>query len=390
MEKLIKKYERSKLSKSGSDRNINVSILFDEKNMPDYVSDRSYLYELEIEEAVEVLKKQDFIKVEYSFDHRIKKVLLNLENVEEVYIYLGRKSLHESKEEMKNILNKYRGKGYIVDSFIKYVEGRLREYKSMDKYFKSERELEEILFILERIEKQKEEVSLRSFSARYLGDSKRLEKIEGKMESIIRMCVNIEEVCEDSGSLLAKFNIYKNPSFVYIKGVGKFKINKQIIDLEALHSEWIVSGKQIDVLQIMELDCKEIVTIENLTSFYDYSKDDSCIIYLGGFHNEVRRKLLCKMYAFNKQLSFYHSGDIDAGGFYILNHLMEDTKIPFQARKMDYKVLMEYRNETIPLTIEDKKRIESLKKIENLKSYKETFDYMLGNNVKLEQENIKY
>ena len=235
---------------------------------------------------------------------------------------------------------------------------------------------------------QKEDISLRRFSAMYLNDSKRLEKMESKIISIIKLFGGFELDSEEN--ILENFNIYKNPSFVILKGVGKFKINNQFIDLKLLGSELLLSGNQIEMVEVNGLDCKEVITVENLTSFYDYPETDRCVIYLGGFHNRIRKKLLCKMYEFDKNISFYHSGDIDAGGFYILNHLIEDTDIPFKGRNMDVLTLEEYSDFTVTLTDKEKERISKLRNIGNLCEYKEVFDYMLKKGVKLEQENIKY
>lgn len=96
------------------------------------------------------------------------------------------------------------------------------------------------------------------------------------------------------------------------------------------------------------------------------------------------------LHDFDNSISFYHVGDIDVGGFYILNHLIADTKIPFRARKMDIDTLAQYKDYACDLTTEDRKRLKDLKGIEALKEYEDIFDYMLENNMKLEQENIYY
>ena len=387
IEKLIKKYQNSKLSKDCSTNNIKIGMVFDEKNMPDYVSDSSYLYEADIESSVNKLKDLGLITVDYNLDERIRKVYLNLSAVDNAYLYLGKRTLSDRKKEIMDLLKRYKDKGNIVKNFVIFIEERISNSKSTDKYFKTFSELEELLFILYKIVNQKEDISLRRFSAMYLNDSKRLEKMESKIISIIKLFGGFELDSEEN--ILENFNIYKNPSFVILKGVGKFKINNQFIDLKLLGSELLLSGNQIEMVEVNGLDCKEVITVENLTSFYDYPETDRCVIYLGGFHNRIRKKLLCKMYEFDKNISFYHSGDIDAGGFYILNHLIEDTDIPFKGRNMDVLTL-ENSDFTVTLTDKEKERISKLRNIGNLCEYKEVFDYMLKKGVKLEQENIKY
>ncbi len=385
LEKLLNKYEKSKISKEGSSRNLSISFLFDEKNMPDYVSEYSYQYEYDIENAATSLYKEGFIEIEYDYDKRIKKVKLVLDKIESCYQWLNKKSIQNDREEIQMILEKYKDKGNLTNWYIDKIKERLATFKSTKLYFKTPKDLEETLYILNKLESQKEEISIRNFSAKYLKNSKRMESILSKIEGIIKTYFD-----SDEEEPLLRYNIFKNPTFVYLKGIGKFKINNQEIDLEKLNSELILSSHHVTNLEVLALNCEEIVTIENLTTFYEYPIKNSCVIYLGGFHNEIRKKLLCKLYDFNKNIKYYHSGDIDAGGFYILNHLIEDTKIPFKARNMDINTLVEFSKYTIELTNEDKKRIKKLLLNEKLKDYYAVLNYMLNNNVKIEQENIDY
>ncbi len=385
IEKLLNKYEKSKISKEGSGRKLSISFLFDEKNMPDYVNEYSYQYEYDIENAVNTLSEKGFIEIEYDYDKRIKKVKLVLDKIEDCYEWLNKKSVQKDREEIKSILEKYKGKGSLANWYVDKIMERIAAFKSTKHYFKNANDLNETLYVLNRLERQKEEISIRNFSAKVLKNSKRMEAIVSKIEGIIN-----EYYDSDEEEPLLRYNVYKNPTFVYLRGVGRFKINEQVVDLERLNSELILSSHHIEKLEVLDLNCEEIVTIENLTTFYEYPIKNRCVIYLGGFHNEIRRKLLCKLYDFNKKIRYYHSGDIDAGGFYILNHLIEDTKIPFEARNMDIDTLIEYSNYTIGLTDRDKKRIKKLLLNERLKNYYDVLNYMLDNNVKIEQENINY
>lgn len=116
---------------------------------------------------------------------------------------------------------------------------------------------------------------------------------------------------------------------MYLKGRSKFKIHNQIIDLAALQSEMILSSHHLEILGVLILDCKEIVIVENLTTFYGYLCTRGSVIYLGGFYNSIGKKLLFMLHDFDNSISFYRVGDIDAGGFYILNHFIVGTKISF-------------------------------------------------------------
>ncbi len=385
LEKLIKKYENSSVSKNITVKR-RISLIFDSKNMPNYVSDDSYLYEDAIEQAVSNLENLHFIEAKKNKLYKqIERVYLNIDYINEIYKYMNTFSPQEKNQRYLEIIKKYYNKDSLVKSFCDIITNKLDSFQSTKKYFNNEKELEEILVVLDKLSKQKTEISRRKFSAKYLHDSKRLEAISSKICSIIKECTDYEE--EDC---LLHYNVYKNPNFVYIKGNATFKINNQVINLQDLQTELVLSSNQILNLEVLSLPCQEIITVENLDSFYNYPSKDRCILYLGGFHNEIRKVLLLKLYNFNKQISFFHSGDIDVGGFYILAHLIESTNINFDTKKMDIETLIKYKNYAIKLTSNDKVRLQKLKENKNMYKYLDVLNYMEKENIKLEQENIDY
>ena len=101
--------------------------------------------------------------------------------------------------------------------------------------------------------------------------------------------------------------------------------------------------KELDEIQVRG---RRIVTIENLTSFHDYADRNDFIVYLGGFHNKTKRRFLLSLYEKNPDKEYRHFGDIDAGGFYILEHLKAKTGIPFRSMHMDVETLKKYSSLT--------------------------------------------
>lgn len=110
------------------------------------------------------------------------------------------------------------------------------------------------------------------------------------------------------------------------------------------------------------------------------------MIYLGGYHNSVRRALLQEVYACCPNAAYYHFGDIDAGGYEIYRNLCEKTGIPFKMYRMDLKTLQSYEKYGKPLTLNDRKRLQGMRDRDGLR---ELVDYMLEHDVKLEQECIR-
>ncbi len=398
LNKLLEKYENSKLSKEGSTRNIRISFKFDSKNMNDYVSEDSYQYEKLIEDAVYLLESKEIIVAERLKNGLIKKVSLNLNNIDSAYQIIGKESKNMIDRQYHSLLEQYSLEPGLVQSFCNLMISKIDSYKSHRAYFNSLDELKEILLILSKLENQQEEISIRNFSARYLNDSKRLEHIKSKITKIIKEIwksnesISLIEDCDNMNAddILVKFNVFKNPTFIYIRGKGKFKVYNQEIDLNKMNQELILNSNHLTNLSILELENRNIITVENLATFYDFPIENSLVVYLGGFHNRVRRDFLLKLNRTKNNLKFYHSGDIDAGGFYILDHLIQKTKIPFEPIMMNKETLEKYRKYTKALTKEDRIRLNDLKKKSSMKEFYSTINYMLQNNIKLEQENIDY
>lgn len=146
-----------------------------------------------------------------------------------------------------------------------------------------------------------------------------------------------------------------------------------------------LSSADVEIVEVKELFDSTILTIENLTSFYQYEKEDTLVIYLGGYHNTIRREFLKRIHQGYPEKRYFHFGDIDAGGFQILNHLRSMTGIPFEPYLMDKETLEQYEHLCRPLTENDRKRLIVPRE---QPEFHEVIDYMLEHNIKLEQEQI--
>ena len=167
-----------------------------------------------------------------------------------------------------------------------------------------------------------------------------------------------------------------------------FRLNDQVIDLNKLKYEYSLSDEMILNLELLDSKFNKVITIENLTSFYEYKDDDALIIYLAGFHNHTKRMLLKKIYSKYPNVKYYHFGDIDIGGLRIFNHLVESTGIPFIPLKMSVKELKDESNNLKELTLNDKKSLDLMLTDNRYIMFIDVMKYMKEHNVKLEQENL--
>ncbi|MCR4938615.1 MAG: DUF2220 domain-containing protein, partial [Treponemataceae bacterium] len=187
--------------------------------------------------------------------------------------------------------------------------------------------------------------------------------------------------------ILEECNIFSNPSYVYFKGSGSvtFDNGNQIKLLSDI--PLALSSATISNITSFEVTNSKIITVENLTSFNRVKEADTFFIFLSGYHNRAKQALLNKIYQQNSGKEYFHFGDIDPDGFFILDNLRSRTQIDFKAYKMGIRELQEYSFFTKPLEDNDFKKAESLLA---KGKYTEVIEYMLKNKVKLEQEIVSW
>ena len=175
---------------------------------------------------------------------------------------------------------------------------------------------------------------------------------------------------------------------MYFKGEISLGIGDNWFPIGSLRQGVGISGDDIGNIRLKDVSgIQSVLTIENLTTFFRWNEPGSLIIYLGGYHNSVRRSLLKAIYECLPTAKYYHFGDIDAGGFEIYRDLCEKTGIPFEMYHMDLDTLVKYQKYGKALTENDRIRLEKLRNGAMAKE-SELIQYMLEHNVKLEQECI--
>lgn len=383
LNKLLDKYEKSKLSKCGTVVKRTITLTTRDDVLNSYNGFDSYKYSDENDAIIKKLEKLGFITAVFDNDS-FKSLSLNLTQIEDLYSYIGRDKPTDELDKINNILEKYHFDNF-MDSFIEYVKDYIKEkYEYPKSYFSDANQLDLLLSIFSSLFLLTEETKKRDFSVRYFNDSKIFESVQGKIIKIIKDFDGNEYSSDDA--VLAEYNIIKNSSYALIKNNLIVKINDSIINLNDLKFELSLSDDMIKRLVILDSNVTKIITVENLTTFYSLNDKDAVLIYLAGFHNHTKQSLLLKIYKQYPNAKYYHFSDIDCGGFLIFNNLVEKTKIPFIPYRMNKTELIKHEENTKKLTDNDKKRL--LKMLENAKFeiFKDTITYMLENNVKLEQE----
>lgn len=381
LNQLLDKYEKSKTFR-GDNRvqqkfTVKVDAIF-----PDY-KEHSNIEGFEmINQAVEQLVRENIVRAKFNKAKVCSQVTLNQSNLDGAYKKAGRTSKKAINEDIIGVLEKYRDAHDILNSFVEKQLQRIKNNNPVHFYNKDIGDFHNVLMAVDEILKVEEETYERDFSVRVFKDSKAFEKIRPKVVNLLFEYGDFPE----KDQVLETLNIVKNPTHVHFKGAGYMVLSGQTIDLNSFKSDIALSSSLLEDVESIKITGKTVMTIENLTSFHRAKKEGVFIVYLGGFHNKVRREFIKKIHKDNPDISFCHFGDIDAGGFYILQHLKNKTGIDFKPYKMDTQTLEQYSDFWKPLSENDGRRLSNLLESE----FGETVKYMIENNCKLEQEAVEF
>jgi hypothetical protein len=319
------------------------------------------------------------------------------------YRILGSESKDQLRETEKEFYIGWLGRHPVIDRFVNEQLERLESGKkaSLDGRSSIQRETAEtVLKLVETIITNEQDILERELSIMVLSNSKTFEKYFRT-----RVCrfltrydkrwqdetwEETEDEREKQQIILEEYRVFANPSFVYLKGEGDlwFEGSPEKLHLNceyplALSSETLRKLKKIHIYG------DKIITVENITSFNRLpAENESFYIYLSGYHNTVKQKLLQKIYEDQEcEKQWLHFGDIDPDGFYILESLRRGTEIDIRPLWMGIEELNAYVG--YGKTLEDNDRIKAKNLLSNGK-YEDVMRYMLENDLKLEQEIISW
>ena len=380
---LLDQYERSKSFVGKNVQNQSFSKRITDL-FPGYADEANFELFSDVNSQISSIEKEGLITVKRKKRGKIdteviSAVTLVVDSLDQCYSLLGRQPKADKNAAIIKLLNEFCDRTPLLHDFCEEQFRRLEENKKV-KYSDDLERLEQILKVLAEIESVEEESFMRTFSISVLGDSKAFEHIRTAVVTLL---------CEyggyqDKDSVLQDLNIVNNPGYVYVKGKGTITISGQTIDFGSLDGDFGLSSAVRDDIEKVEISASKVITIENLTTFNSFVDKDAFVIYLGGYHNSIRRNMIRKIYEDNPDKQYFHYGDIDAGGFDILLDLRKKTGIAFAPLNMDLETIKKYRNFTKTLTENDRTRLKNLLGGE----FDKVIKYMLEHDCKLEQEAI--
>ena len=379
---LIDSYENSKtfLGENKNQQSFKVVV---SKIFPKYEDDSEYEIYKEINSTLENLKQKKFIEFKVERSGKIKSAFLIQDSIQIIYDYLKRTPKVQINNQLIEVWDVFKKEqSFLYEPLLKYIDEQtenLLANKNIQFFVGDFTEYMDILVAVKSILENQSEIYIRELSVKLYNNSKRLEEIESSVRSLLYKYGEYD----NKDTVLEEHNIIKTPSYVMVKGKGILHCGQEI-NLTKIEGDVGLSTQTLKSLSFVELNGADVITIENLTNFHKYQSKDELVIYLGGFHNSVKRDFIKLVLKCNPNTKFKHFGDIDAGGFYILEHLINKTGIDFKPYNMDIHILEKYKKYWIPLTENDKSRLKVF--LSKNSNYNEVIEFMLCNNCKLEQE----
>lgn len=385
---LVESYRKSKKD-NGTNRIVRRTKIEPVKLYKHYRDNAGDLDQIEaVNRAVENCQKKGYLTCEMNgFSNEIAAIYLADEKILEIERYLENtyhyESKHAKRQYIEEMLEKYSGCSPVADRECDRMRGILGKNRIPKEYLQTE----DILKALTFIENNQASLYLREASMLIYGSSKYLE--ETVLENVCRLLREFRgQPCEEgelADEILREYHIAREPQKICMKGNITIWIRGRSIDAGVFENGIEFFADEWERIEKIKVHAGKLMTIENYTSYLRMKGGDCVFFYLGGYTARLQREFLKKIYEGNRELCYLHFGDIDAGGFYIYEHLCRVTGIPFKMYRMSVETLQDKRYSSclLPLTENDRKR---LKILAGKADFQDMAAYMLEKNVKLEQE----
>lgn len=388
---LLDKYENSKTYKGENQVHQTFSIAPD-IIMRDYDSDFADVEDLHLfEEALDELAREQLVRLELR-GTVIRKIILNPESIPVCYEILGREDKNARIRDQILFYESYIGKSAVLDRFCKEQISLLESGRKPEYLPEEAGELLSLcLFILEN----KQELLERELSIVRFGNSKLFEKrfrtrvcrILQKYGDYAELLDGVDDRREREQIVLGEHSIYSNPSYLYIKGKATLTF-RDLPPVElSLDTPVAYSSESLQRLEQIDIHDSQVMTIENLTSFNRMKEKGYFYLFLSGYHNTVKQRLLTRIAEQNRGIRWFHFGDFDPDGFLIVEHLKKKTGIDFHPIHMGRDELEKYKKYGRPMEENDRKKARSL--LEK-GMYPQEMAFMLEHDCKIEQEIVSW
>lgn len=390
---LVEKYRKSKKDAGTNQINRKTRVKPNAVYSKYYDNDGDLERILAVNEAVRACRDMGFVTcIEDPFSYEIREVILVDGRVEEAEQYLKEQCGYESKGDriryVESLISEYKDASPAAAAECERLRAKLQQNK-LRKDYSDEADL---LRALAFVENNHRTLMLREASMMIYGDSKYLE--DNVLPGLCRLLRDYrKQPCMENelqDEILKEYGILPEVQKLCFKGPCTLTMSDgSSVPVGMLSGGVELRTEDLEQIRRITVQAEKVITIENKTAYYRYPAENEFVFYLGGYATRFQRDFLKQIQKDNGNLAWYHFGDIDAGGFYIHEHLCRVTGIPFRTFLMGIGQLEDPRWQDClrKLSREDVRRLKVLQKKEE---YRDVVSYMLEHQVKLEQEIVCY
>lgn len=387
---LIEKYESSKEFKDGSTTRRPQFSLKESQVAGDYYDETNYEKREAINQALLELSKKEVVKVKWNRfrpNDLAEKVFLNTEMLQQAYEISGIQPKGDKISQMMAILSSLQEHQWLwvqewyreaLDDLQNKKTGRLR-LDDPDGY-------KDLVAVLNALPSMPEGTTIRVFSQRLFGDSKRFERTTEKR--LLGLLKRYFEEYNNPEEYLDAVGLVKNPKIVLLSGAAIIS-NGTVVDLKKIPEGLGLTLASIKQTQILEIT-GDILLVENLTSYYDLmNRENTLVIYIGGFPHKGTQALLNKVknFLFGTRCRVAHTGDMDYGGIRIFQYLSQ--YFPYmEPYLMDIHTYEANLDLGTPFGAEYAKQLNKLLQKPEYEKWYPLVNLMLNHKIKIEQESI--
>lgn len=401
IDKLLTKYEQSKKfwDAKVASRKINLSFTMDKVREYHFGTPQD---RLDIKQAVLRLAGMELIHVVWKkneIGNLIEEIVLQVDNANECYNFIGRRSKLDELTEFTSLLTNYSkglaalGLENVLKDWIHHVGAKKRIPSIFPRNSGTRNYVIRALAGMAALEDDMDE---RMFSIAVFGNSKSfLGNVKAGVARILRAHAAIDSDSTDS-EVLEVYGILETGSDFHIAGDIIFRLPDGKLDISAVTEGIGLHPPTVKVAEIAEVHAEVMLSVENLAIFRECTRrrlyPNVLLVYSGGFYSrrkiELLKRIRAAMHQAFSQPRFFHWGDIDLGGLRIFRHLKSNAIPELRPFMMSPEVLEQYQSFCTPVDTEYVSKVQSLINDNDLHDLKPTIMAFAEKKVRLEQEVI--
>lgn len=387
---LLEKYERSKSFRTETAGKQRPQFTMGKSTLAaDYYDEMNYLKREAINDALTFLAAEGVVEVawiKFREGQQAEKVLLNPGALEKAYRLADVVPLSDKITTLRGILAPLAAHPWgWVGKWWNEVESALSRRRTFGLELEDVDGYRDLVKVLQALPEARDGIPKRAFSQNILHDSKRFEQVvEKRLLSILKKYGDDEYDTDEE--YLDSIGVVNHPKMVLVCGAIRFDLDEKAVDTGLFPGGVGLSADTVDKMKIKEADVHRVLTVENLTSYYNLIQSGrtapfnggsgerrfDLVIYTGGFPHRTLQKLFRKMNNFfhdHRCFSIpevYHWGDLDYGGIKIFEYIKRNFFEGLKAFLMDVQTYERHLNTGVPF---GKDYANKLKKLTSDPSY---------------------